>query len=111
MTDSNDKTKVIKTLQREIDDTACKSHRGRTARVESHVTWLSGIMVLMVAGFIGWVVTSTSDSRAHGVRIEALNERVGEFKKLAIAMHQSTVEIARSVGKIEGMLAVTMKGD
>lgn len=92
----------------------CKAHRARTDGIANQVKFLGTIVVLAIVAVVGWVVIDHGDQRAQGEqivavdqRVIAVDKRVDDFKELAIAMHQSTVEIARSVGQIEGMLKVT----
>lgn len=115
--------------QRYLGDTKCRVHRGQT----SQIRWVGGLMIPVLAAgcFVGfnYAMRAEGDARAAEERnigqdklIKAVDKRVDEFKDLVIgiqktnaemvsAMQKTNTEIARSVGQIEGMLAVKMKGD
>lgn len=112
MTDSDKiKTKVGEAMshERQLNDTACRAHRARTGSLEWLFKLFGGVAVLALGSGVGAFMSLNASDSAQNEKIAALSERVSDFKQLALAMQKSTVEIARSVGRIEGMLAVQPK--
>jgi hypothetical protein len=108
MIDSDDKIKIREiakgVVHKEIDDSGIREAAARTRWLRQLVYTVISVVVLSAVAGAGFAVTISKTVSSQGTKLEANDQRIEAVEKCVAVIQDSAIDMARSVGQIEGML-------
>ena len=105
MPESDETTKIIRIVDKRLEESGIREAGDRARWLTRLVYTVISIMVIGGGAGVGFGLTVSRTVSAQGSKITANDHRIEAIEQCVAVIQGASLETARSVGRMEGMLA------